>query len=168
MNDSKPQSNLDVGELYRDHGAAVLRRILRFYDQPEAEEVLQEVFARVLEKIDTFDGRSSVSTWLYRVTTNHCLNRLQKAKRRRDILREHREDAIFDSSRHAGQDARIFCHQLFDELPEELLVIGCYYYLDGMTQAEISRVVDVSRRTVSNRLAELESRAKQIREREGA
>ena len=77
---------VDVGELYREWGPMVFRRILRFYDPVEAEEVLHEVFVKVLENSDGFRADASPSTWLYSIATNHCLNRLRNSKRRRELL----------------------------------------------------------------------------------
>ncbi len=53
-------------------------RILR--NREDAEDVLQETFLTVIEKIHTFDGRSSFFTWVYRIATNASLMRLRKKK----------------------------------------------------------------------------------------
>ena len=41
----------------------------------DAEEVVQDVFASIVQKLDTFEGRAALWTWLYRVTTNAALNK---------------------------------------------------------------------------------------------
>jgi RNA polymerase sigma-70 factor, ECF subfamily len=48
----------------------------------EAEDIAQEVFVTVFKKIDTFRGDSSLSTWIYRIATNHCKNRKKYLGRR--------------------------------------------------------------------------------------
>ena len=149
---------VDVGELYREWGPMVFRRIRRFYDAVEAEEVLHEVFVKVLENVDSFRADASPSTWLYRIATNHCLNRLRNARRRRELLAEHGAD-LYPARVGASQEAELLLAQLWKQLPEELLQIAVYYHVDGMTHAEIARVLDVSRRTVGNRLKELEDLA---------
>ncbi len=53
-------------------------RILR--NKEDAEDVLQETFLTVIEKINSFDGRSSFFTWIYRIATNASLMRLRKNK----------------------------------------------------------------------------------------
>jgi len=58
---------------------AVARRILR--DDHEAADALQEAFITAFRRIGQFDGRSRLSTWLYRVTVNTALMRLRKRKR---------------------------------------------------------------------------------------
>jgi RNA polymerase sigma-70 factor (ECF subfamily) len=53
-------------------------RILR--NREDAEDVLQETFLTVLQKLDTFDGRSNFFTWIYRIGTNASLMKLRKKK----------------------------------------------------------------------------------------
>ena len=53
-------------------------RILR--KKEDAEDILQETFLTVIQKIDTFDGRSSFFTWIYRIATNTALMKLRKKK----------------------------------------------------------------------------------------
>lgn len=53
-------------------------RILR--NREDAEDVLQETFLTVLQKLNTFDGRSNFFTWIYRIATNASLMKLRKKK----------------------------------------------------------------------------------------
>lgn len=53
-------------------------RILR--NREDAEDVLQETFITVLQKLSTFDGRSNFFTWIYRIATNASLMKLRKKK----------------------------------------------------------------------------------------
>lgn len=151
--------SLDVGELYQTYGPMVYRRVLRFFSEDDAEEVLHEVFLKVIENQDSFREESSPSTWLYRVTTNHCLNRIRNAKRRNELWLENSE-AIFPTHESAKQETSTLLKQVWETLPEELVQIGIYYFVDGLTHDEIARIVDVSRRTVGNRLEELTELAK--------
>jgi len=153
----------DIDTLYRQYGGVVLRRIRRFYRGDEAEDVLQEVFMRVIDKIDSFRGESSLTTWLYQLTTRYCLNRLRNSNRRQELWAE-QSDAVYWSQpvSTANQERQALYRELWRELDEDLLNIGVYYYLDGMTHAEIARVLGVSRRTIGNRLIELQRRAKEV------
>lgn len=55
---------------------------LRFLNNPkEAEEVLQETFLQVFQKLDSFRGEARFSTWLYRIACNQALMRLQANRR---------------------------------------------------------------------------------------
>ena len=57
---------------------AVALRIMG--DPNDAEEVLQEAFISACDKVGDFQGRSKLSTWLYRITTNAALMRLRKRR----------------------------------------------------------------------------------------
>ena len=73
-------------ELYRRYEGLVRRRVGRFYDEPETSDVVHEVFEKVLQVGHTFRGGASVRTWLYQVTTRHCLIRRRDARRRRELF----------------------------------------------------------------------------------
>jgi RNA polymerase sigma-70 factor (ECF subfamily) len=68
-------------ELFDTYHKPVFRlcqRMLR--DSQEAEDMTQDVFLKVFLQIKKFRGESSVSTWLYRIAVNMCLNRLRRKK----------------------------------------------------------------------------------------
>lgn len=148
-----------VSELYARHARLVLRRIRRFYDAQEAEEVVQEVFERVLVSGHTFRGDASVGTWLYALTTRHCLIRLRDQRRRTALLEALGTPEWSRPVSPADQEVVVFVRALWRSVDEELALIGLYYYVDGMTQAEIGELLGVSGRTISNRLRLLQERA---------
>jgi RNA polymerase sigma-70 factor (ECF subfamily) len=75
--------DLDAFEtLVRTHTPVVYAHALRFFgDSHAAEDVVQEVWIKVYRSLDSFDGRSRFSTWLYRVTRNACLDLVRDGKR---------------------------------------------------------------------------------------
>lgn len=58
-------------------------------NKQEAEDVAQEVFITVYKNIGTFRGDCRLSTWIYRIATNHCRNRIKYLSRRR--VHEHQQ-----------------------------------------------------------------------------
>jgi len=73
--------------LFRRHHANVHALCARVLDSPDAaEDAVQETFLRVLRSAARFEGRSRVSTWIYRVARNACLD--QVAARDRSARRE--------------------------------------------------------------------------------
>jgi RNA polymerase sigma-70 factor, ECF subfamily len=69
---------------YQDRVFRILLRMLG--DRAEAEDLAQEVFISIFKAIDSFRGDSQLSTWVYRVASNHCRNRLKYLARRRQKL----------------------------------------------------------------------------------
>ena len=118
---------------------------------------------RVLDKLATFRGDSSPVTWLYQLTTRHCLNRLRNEGRRKELWEEH-SDAVYWSQpiSSANQERTALLAELWKHLDEDLVAVGIYYHLDGMTHAEIARLMGCSRRTVGNRLEALTQAALEV------
>jgi len=65
----------EFAALYEEHSKAVYYLALRFLCDPQkAEDVTHDVFLKVYRKLGEFRGESSIRTWLYRITINHCQN----------------------------------------------------------------------------------------------
>jgi RNA polymerase sigma-70 factor, ECF subfamily len=63
-------------------------------DENEAEGVVQDAFMRLLERLDQFEGRSKLGTWLYRVAYNLSIDRLRKRRPMLSLLDENEDEAI--------------------------------------------------------------------------
>ena len=92
---------------YQDRVFGLCLRMLG--NRAEAEEIAQEVFCTVFKTVRQFRGESKFSTWLYRVTLNHCKNRLKYLGRRH--YRETRslddvQESRFDDSALPRQEGR--------------------------------------------------------------
>ena len=72
----------EMVEEYRDRVYNLTFRMLG--NREEGEDLAQEVFITVFKSIDSFRGDSKFSTWLYRITANHCKNRIKYLARRQD------------------------------------------------------------------------------------
>lgn len=142
-----------VDHLYRTYGPAVLRRARAILgDEDAARDLLQEVFVQVIQERGRFRGEASPMTWMYRITTNLCLNRIRDASTRGRLLRENFVPE--EPSRSQQVDAKLTVGAILRRLPEHLREIAVYHYVDRMSHEEIAGIVGVSRRTVGNRLEE--------------
>jgi RNA polymerase sigma-70 factor (ECF subfamily) len=158
---SKQPAALDLDRLYREQGHMVIRRARRILgDEAEAREVLQEVFLSLLDRPDQFEGRSAVTTFLYSMTTNACLNRLRNRRRRARLLADSAAPAEPRSGSEA--EATLDASLLLARLPERLARIAIYYYLDEMTHEEIAELIGVSRRQVGNLLGRVQDEARRV------
>ncbi len=71
-------------EILSRHRRGVYAFILRFaHNRDTAEELLQDVFMRVVDKAETFEKRSKFTTWLYTITRNLCIDHLRKMRHRK-------------------------------------------------------------------------------------
>jgi RNA polymerase sigma factor (sigma-70 family) len=137
----------DLARFYARYGGAVFRRARRLLrSESGAEDACQEVFVRLWRARPDFAAASPV-TWLYRVTTNYCLNQIRNDRRRR-IGEQSASEATAASF-------ELSLSLLLRGLPESLHELALYYYVDQLSQAEIAPLLGVSQRTVSTRLREL-------------
>lgn len=153
-----PGRDDSIEAIYRVHGRAVLRRARQILgDEQEANEVLQEIFLGLLDRPDQFKGNSSITTFLYSATTHMCLNRLRNARNRSRILAEAVSPGQ-PTSAPARAENLAALHQLLARLPVEEAAAAVYYYLDGMSHAEIADLQGCSRRQVGYLLERLSER----------
>ncbi len=69
-------------EIYRSYGERILNLLYRFTPREEvARDLLQDVFMKVYEHSGSFENRSQIYTWIYRITVNHALNYLKRERR---------------------------------------------------------------------------------------
>jgi RNA polymerase sigma-70 factor, ECF subfamily len=152
-------------DLYRRYGALVRRRARSILgDDHESQDAMQEVFVRVIAAMAEFRGQSQPSTWLYRITTNLCLNRIRDSRRRRDRLAEAAEHSreSYGQGASSPPEARSALAAVLRKVSEELAQVAVYYFVDDMDQAEIAAILGVSRRTIGYRLDRFRAQAQRI------
>lgn len=120
---------------------------------------------RVARSGETYRGDAPLLHWMYRVTTNLCLNRL-RAKKRHPVVAD--PDAVRRLTsagdfvaEHADRQAVLHVMAKCDRVTQQIAV---HYYLDGMKMEEVATVVGYSRKTVGKKLAAFEKRARRLLE----
>jgi RNA polymerase sigma-70 factor (ECF subfamily) len=152
--------------LMRIYGApltAFALRILR--DRELAKDVRQQVFLDVFQRIDTFEGRSSLWSWLCGITYHRCLDELRRARRAGrvddlDVLNELAgpSELVMDEDRVAKQRALAQClGKLSVPLRTQLLM---RYYL-GLSFPEIGEAIGDAHGTVQVRISRILPRLRQ-------
>ncbi|MDH5662317.1 MAG: sigma-70 family RNA polymerase sigma factor [Elusimicrobiota bacterium] len=123
----------------------------------EADDIAQEVFLRVYTKAGSFKGKSSFSTWLYRITVNKCLDELKKRNNRiisyetefneeeklklKDVLASREKDSTQELIRKELQD---IIQKAMNSLPEKYRIILTLKEIEGLSYNEISQVMKIS------------------------
>ena len=141
-----------ISSLFQQHGPRVYRRALRLLGNPaDAEEATQEIFIRVLEPHGDFQQRSQLTTWLYQITTNYCLNLIRDRSRRTELyearIKPMADDAELGTAR---SDDLVLLRKLLAGADEQQAQAAIYVFLDGMSHQEAAEVLGVSKRTVGN------------------
>jgi len=114
---------------------------------------------RVHRHLDKTDSREALG-WIYRIATNYCLNEIRDRKRRPE-LHEQLPEALGEDLEQLLAD-RDLVARIVDRSPEKLRVVAWLHHVDGLDQGEVARVLDISRRTVVNRLAEFTDNARKF------
>jgi len=137
-------------------------RILR--NREEAEDVLQETFLTVINKLDTFDGRSSFFTWVYRIATNASLMLLRKKKIRRANFRDNDLDPeqiylsnVVDwtqdpTARIENKEIKQRIDEALSTLKEKYKTVFVLRDIEGLSTRETAEILDISEENVKIRL----------------
>jgi RNA polymerase sigma-70 factor (ECF subfamily) len=147
-----------VDEIYREHFGFVWAALRRLgVGAADMEDVAQEVFIVVHRRLEGFEGRSSLRTWLYAITVRVALNHLRRHQRRRAVSPDDEPEAAApasaDPESHASrvQAGRVL-HRLLGRLDEDKRAVFVLAELEGFTAPEIASIVGANPRTVYSRL----------------
>jgi RNA polymerase sigma factor (sigma-70 family) len=152
----------ELEELYAAAGAAVERRCRALLgDGEEARDMVQEVFLRAVVHGNSFRGEASPLTWLYRISTNLCLNRLRDRKQHLPLELFAQVLPAQAATPEGAASARQAAQALLSGLDGRTRAVVVYRYLDGMTQEEIAQVTGWSRKTLGKKLREFEARVEE-------
>ncbi|MEN9581619.1 MAG: hypothetical protein RJA70_4628 [Pseudomonadota bacterium] len=148
-----PQPALDFPELYRRYGGAVYARCyLILNNRAAAEDATQETFLRVYRHLKRTTDAENALRWIYKVATNYCLNELRNQQTRSGGVQAM---MFFGDARQVPRvEERLSDRDLGRRLaavaPAAAGTAAWLYLVDGMDQAEVARVLGISRRTVIN------------------
>ncbi|MHC4529684.1 MAG: RNA polymerase sigma factor, partial [Planctomycetota bacterium] len=78
------RDTLEFSVVYNEFYEKILRYMERMVGKDQAEDLTQEVFIKVNKGLEVFEGKSKLSTWIYRIATNTALDRLRSRSSRRD------------------------------------------------------------------------------------
>lgn len=121
-----------------------------------AKDITQQVFLKLLTKLDVFRGDAEFTTWLYRITVNTCVDETRKLRRFLNF-----GDFFGESEPRVnhGQDERIHSGEISDEVQHAIAGLKPKFrlpivlkYSEGLSYAEIAEVLECSIGTVSSRL----------------
>ncbi|HEY8429712.1 MAG TPA: RNA polymerase sigma factor [Sandaracinaceae bacterium] len=182
---SRPEEHPSDEELLRrfnEGDADAFELLVRRYERPlynfilrsvrrrdRAEEILQDVFLKVVQRSTEFKGNSKLSTWLYTIARNLCIDHSRKMVFRRHASLDAASRAGGDaegptllektSSGEPGADRRAISNDLaqritaaVEELPEEQKEVFLMRQVQGMAFKDIAEVVGVPENTVKSRM----------------
>lgn len=148
-------------DLVKQHQDRVYSLCLRMLgDAAEAEDLSQEVFLAVHRHLPRFRGECRLSTWIFRVTRNHCLNRIKSAERRGATERAAQVDTEPVLSEGApepdkallGAEERRRVQAALARLSAEHRLLVVLRDIEGLSYEDVARIAELPAGTVKSRL----------------
>ncbi len=141
-------------------------------DANEAEDLSQEAFVRAWRGLPGFRGEAAFRTWLYRIVTNLCYNRMPALKREFEALTI--DDTISTPVAARSLDGRLMdreavecVHRAIDELPPSYRLLIHLRHLQSMSYAEIASTTGMPLGTVKTGIHRARKRLRKALEMEG-
>ena len=136
--------------IYQDHYDKVYRLCLGYVngDEPLAKDLAQEAFIKVWEHLDQFKQKSSIGTWIYRITVNTCLLFIRKNKKGSYNLPETEQDnanVVEEEKTHQNRLKQMYaCIQQLKETERIVILL----VLEGLAQKEIAEITGHSHQNI--------------------
>jgi RNA polymerase sigma-70 factor (ECF subfamily) len=151
-------------EMVREHQDRVFDLVFRMLgDREEALDVSQEIFVSIHGAVARFRGDSRVSTWMFRIARNHCLNRLKYLGRRdrgrsteisdvSEALLEAQAPSVRPDEAMVEREQKRLVQAAIAQLAEEHRLLVVLRDIEGLSYHEIAAIVDEPEGTVKSRL----------------
>jgi RNA polymerase sigma-70 factor (ECF subfamily) len=162
LRDRDERAFRELLEAHRDRVYNITYRMLG--NRAEAEDVAQEVFITVFKTIETFREESKFSTWLYRVTVNHCKNRIKYLAHRHDRDRDELDEtshgvngaevprAAQPDRALQGVQMEVLLQQAIADLDDDHRVVVVLRDVEDLSIEEITEITGLPDGTVKSRL----------------
>jgi len=163
MNGKNLSEQLAFSKLYEAYAPMVYRRCMFLLkDEAEAKDMVQNVFLRVYERMDSLD-LSQPSSLLWNTATRLCLNRIRDKRRRGlDVDSSELLLNIACAEEDDGREAGGILARIFSKEQESTRTIAVLHYVDGMTLEETAETVGLSVSGVRKRLRTLQTKVKNL------
>ena len=158
------------------YSGQVYRLALKMLQNPQdAEDILQETFIKAYKALPNFEGRSSLSTWLYRIATNEALMFLRKKRPEQVSVDEPLENEDGDErprqiidwcclpeNELMSSESRANLDHSVQQLPDSLRAVFLLRDIEGLSTRETAEVLDISESAVKTRLSRARFRLREL------
>ena len=166
----------EFARLVEEYSGVIYRLAIKMLEDPQdAEDVLQETFIKAYKHLPSFHGRSSLSTWLYRIATNEALMLIRRRKHTLVSIDEPLETqdqeqvplqivdwCCMPEEELMSTEARAFMSKATDKLPPRLRVVFLLRDIEGLSTQETADVLGLSQAAVKTRLSRARMRLREL------
>lgn len=155
-------------ELYRRHYRRVYALTLRMMGNPtEAEDMTQDVFLQLFNKIGMFRGESAFTTWLHRMTVNQVLMHFRKKSTRSELLTDEGETPVQIVQGTANPGAmpvidRISLENALNDLPVGYRTVFVLHDIEGYEHYEVAEMLGIAEGTSKSQLHKARLKLRQL------
>jgi RNA polymerase sigma-70 factor (ECF subfamily) len=156
----------DFKQVYEEFQPKILSYVSRLVSDDEAEDIAQRVFEKVSLSLDGFEGRSKLSTWIYRIATNTALDRFRSPSFKRSLeftpleaIKELESTNVWTIEAEQPTDQKFIRKEMsecireyIDKLSPDHRTVIILKELEGFKNREIADILQVSLDTVKARL----------------
>lgn len=131
-------------------------------DRDKAEHIMQETFFSMIKSLHQFDGNSKLSTWLYRIVSNHCLMLARKDKSRTFISIDNDDDLYEDrytadwssipNQNIENTELKNILDESINKLSPEYRIVFLLRDVEGLSTEETAEMTELSVPAVKSRL----------------
>lgn len=143
---TKTQGFTYLFDLYKEKLYYHIRSIVPSHEG--TDDVLQNTFIKIYRHWDSFEGKSQLYTWIYRIATNEALNYLKKESKHQqntiDGVREQLLDEQVAGSYFDASEVEKKLKQAIDQLPHRQALVFSMHYEQNLKLKEIAVVLDTS------------------------
>jgi RNA polymerase sigma-70 factor, ECF subfamily len=165
--DNKEDTEAVIDEIMRNYGQDVLQLVFSYvHDKSVAEDLTQEIFVKCYKNLHTYNRKSKLKTWLWRIAINHSKDYLKSWYNTKVIV----ADTDFSSSGSMGKSVEesviqkevdIELAEAVMQLPVQYREVIYLYYFEEMQIKEIAKATEQKSNTVKTRLRRAKSMLKE-------
>ncbi|EKB5565506.1 sigma-70 family RNA polymerase sigma factor [Listeria monocytogenes] len=147
-----------ISQLMDNYSDDVLHLVFSYVkNRTTAEDLTQEIFIKCYEKLDQFNNKSSIKTWLYRIAINHCKYYLGSWHYRKLNFNDKIWDYLPSKSKHVEEEiiSKDVANSLMSavmDLPVKYREVVFLHYYEELSLANISKITGVNSNTLKTRL----------------
>lgn len=136
--------------LYRKYVQAMYNTVVRMVpNKMDAEDIIQEVFVKVFQKLNKFRGESTLGAWIKRITVNTTLNFIRQRKEIKFMENEEwdRSNLLQEEKKIDPEFSMKQVHHAIKKLPDGCRVVLNLYLLEGYQHQEIASILKITEST---------------------
>ena len=154
------QKETDFSRIIREQKSTIYTVCYMFSkDKQEVDDLFQEVLVRLWQGFESFEGKSDMRTWVYKISLNTCIS-IDRKKKRRNAKPIMEGIDLFDKNDADNRQTDLLHHRIQKLQAFDRAIV--LLWLEDMSYEEIAQIVGISVKNVSVRLYRIKEQLKQM------